>query len=231
MERHTILPRLKIRMLHRLNCPKKHYMSDKKIDTFEKDEFPEGKEEDIVSVAIRNKNSITYVKFGEQFCIGDIQGACKLLENKSFEVNLKSLVSDIQEVFPVACDVQILGSKATNSKSFHSHSDRGNLFIIQAIGDTAWIVFKNRISSMLSYFYNKPEKEVLTPDLEVTLSPGDLLYIPPATYHVATPSIPRLSMSIPCTPLDAYVYLKNILPGFDQNIINQLCPDVNKYEF
>ena len=145
--------------------------------------------------------------------------------------NLKSLVSDIQEVFPVACDVQILGSKATNSKSFHSHSDRGNLFIIQAIGDTAWIVFKNRISSMLSYFYNKPEKEVLTPDLEVTLSPGDLLYIPPATYHVATPSIPRLSMSIPCTPLDAYVYLKNILPGFDQNIINQLCPDVNKYEF
>ena len=46
-----------------------------------------------VLAAVRNKNSVTYVKFGEQFCINDIQGACKLLRDKSFEVNLKSLVS------------------------------------------------------------------------------------------------------------------------------------------
>ena len=46
-----------------------------------------------VLAKVRNKNSVTYVKFGEQFCIGDIQGACKLLEDKSFKVNLKSLVS------------------------------------------------------------------------------------------------------------------------------------------
>ncbi len=46
-----------------------------------------------VLAAVKNKNSVTYVKFGEQFCIGDIQGACKLLEAKSFQVNLKSLVS------------------------------------------------------------------------------------------------------------------------------------------
>ena len=46
-----------------------------------------------VLAAVRNKNSITYVKFGEQFCIGDIQGACKLLKDKSFQVDLKSLVS------------------------------------------------------------------------------------------------------------------------------------------
>ena len=46
-----------------------------------------------VLAAVRNKNNITYVKFGEQFCVGDIQGACKLLQNKSFRVNLMSLVS------------------------------------------------------------------------------------------------------------------------------------------
>ena len=46
-----------------------------------------------VLAAVRNKNSVTYVKFGEQFCIGDIHGACRLLEDKSFQVNLKSLVS------------------------------------------------------------------------------------------------------------------------------------------
>ena len=45
-----------------------------------------------VLAAVRNKNTVTYVKFGEQFCIDDIQGAFKLLEEKSFQVNLKSLV-------------------------------------------------------------------------------------------------------------------------------------------
>ena len=46
-----------------------------------------------VLAAVKDKNNVTYVKFGEQFCIGDIQGAYKLLEDKSFQVNLKSLVS------------------------------------------------------------------------------------------------------------------------------------------
>ena len=46
-----------------------------------------------VLAAVRNKHNITYVKFGEQFCIGDIQGVSKLLEDKSFKVNFKSLVS------------------------------------------------------------------------------------------------------------------------------------------
>ena len=46
-----------------------------------------------VLAAVRNKNTVTYVKFGEQFCISDLKGACRLLENKSFQVNLKSLVS------------------------------------------------------------------------------------------------------------------------------------------
>jgi len=143
--------------------------------------------------------------------------------------NLKSLVSDIQEAFPVACDIHIYGSKGTNSKSFKPHSDRPNNFIIQAIGDTDWIVFKNRISSILPYNNYELEEELLTPALEVTLSPGDLLYIPPKTYHVALPSMPRLSMSIPCISLDNFFELQKYLPKFDQ-VIGQIPVDVNKYE-
>ena len=146
--------------------------------------------------------------------------------------NLKSLVSNIQETFPVACDIHIYGSKGTNSKSFDPHSDRPNNFIIQAIGDTDWIVFKNRVSNILlysNYILHEPKKEELIPALEVTLSPGDLLYIPPRAYHAALPSMPRLSMSIPCVSLD-YFDLQNHLPGFDQ-VVNRLPPDVNKYEF
>tara|TARA_B100001013_G_scaffold343922_1_gene272743 strand:+ start:1349 stop:2095 length:747 start_codon:yes stop_codon:yes gene_type:complete len=144
--------------------------------------------------------------------------------------NLKSLVSDIQKTFPVACDIHIYGSKG-NSKSFIPHSDRPNNFIIQAIGDTDWIVFKNRVSNILlwdNYANYEPKRGELTPALEVTLSPGDLLYIPPRTYHAALPSMPRLSMSIPSIPLD-YKDLLQIHPNLDQ-IVNQLAPDVNKYE-
>ena len=46
-----------------------------------------------VLAAVKNNDSVTYVKFGDQFCVGDIFGVSKLLEEKSFQVNLKSLVS------------------------------------------------------------------------------------------------------------------------------------------
>ena len=143
--------------------------------------------------------------------------------------NLKSLISDIQETFPVACDIHIYGSKGTNSNPFEPHSDRPNTFIIQAIGDTDWIVFKNRIGSVLQYHNHPPEKEALIPALEVTLSPGDLLYIPPRTYHVALPSMPRLSMSIPCTSLDNFFGLRKYIPEFTQ-LMEQIPVDANKYE-
>ena len=46
-----------------------------------------------VLAAVRNNDAVTYVKFGEQFCVGDILGVSKLLKDKSFQVNLKSLVT------------------------------------------------------------------------------------------------------------------------------------------
>ncbi len=46
-----------------------------------------------VVAAVKSDQSITYVKFGDQFCVGDISGAAKLLESNSFQVNLRSLVS------------------------------------------------------------------------------------------------------------------------------------------
>ena len=46
-----------------------------------------------VIAEVNHNGSVTYVKFGDQFCIGDVSGASKLLQEKSFEINLKSLVS------------------------------------------------------------------------------------------------------------------------------------------
>ncbi len=46
-----------------------------------------------VIAAVRNNESVTYVKFGDQFCVGDIIGVSKLLKEKSFQVDLKSLIT------------------------------------------------------------------------------------------------------------------------------------------
>jgi len=46
-----------------------------------------------VLAAVKSSESITYVKFGDQFCVSDINGAAKLLESNSFNVNLQPLVS------------------------------------------------------------------------------------------------------------------------------------------
>ena len=46
-----------------------------------------------VLAAVRNNDSTTYVKFGDQFCVGDILGVSKLLSDKSFQVNLKSMIA------------------------------------------------------------------------------------------------------------------------------------------
>ena len=46
-----------------------------------------------VLAAVKSNESVTYVKFGDQFCVSDINGAAKLLESNSFNVNLQSLVS------------------------------------------------------------------------------------------------------------------------------------------
>ena len=164
---------------------------------------------------------LDYVNNGSTF---QICGCCILNDN------LKSLVSDIQEAFTGACDIRIYGSKNGDTKAFPPHADRPFTFIIQADGDTDWIVFKNRISNMLLHEYYEPKREELIPALEVTLSPGDLLYIPPRAYHCALPSMPRLSMSIPCISFDSFYYLQNYVPDFYQ-IVNRLATDTNKYEF
>jgi hypothetical protein len=90
----------------------------------------------------------------------------------------------------------------SGSKSFKVHEDIPSNFILQIEGVTSWTVFENRASTLVASGYRPTDEEIqkFVPALTVDLHPGDLLYIPARTYHVAMPETKRLSISIPCWP-------------------------------
>lgn len=84
--------------------------------------------------------------------------------------------------------------------SFPIHDDYPANFIIQVEGTTKWKVFNNRISYLhkTGTMNGRLRDEDLDVAIEVTLEPGDALYIPSRMFHVAYPTEKRLSISIPC---------------------------------
>lgn len=111
----------------------------------------------------------------------------------------QELLKTFEMIFDIDCAIHVYGG-LSGSKSFKIHDDYPSNFIIQIEGSTDWRVYKNRISSMLKTGTDQHliKHENLEVDLEVTLNPGDALYIPSRAYHCASPNGKRLSMSIPC---------------------------------
>ena len=84
--------------------------------------------------------------------------------------------------------------------SFRVHEDTSNNFIMQIEGETQWTVYKNRCAEIVKDFTinDKPDIiDTLEVAIDTILKPGDVIYIPPRTYHRASPSGKRLSVSIP----------------------------------
>jgi len=112
-----------------------------------------------------------------------------------FDDKTNQFLYELESNFYSASDIHVYGGLG-NANSFNIHCDETCNFIIQVEGTTPWVVYKNSysfVSSIDSYFPNESE---VVPELEVELSPGDLLYIPAWRYHKASPRGNRLSMSI-----------------------------------
>lgn len=128
----------------------------------------------------------------------------------------QELLNTFERIFDIDAAIHVYGG-LDGSKSFKIHDDYPCNFIIQVEGSTNWKVYKNRISSL--YKTGKDQHtlhdNMLEVDIEVTLNPGDALYIPSRAYHCAFPEGKRLSMSIPCWPR---------MPGSNQT------PDRNYYK-
>ena len=118
----------------------------------------------------------------------------------TFNNNINEIVKAIEEIFPVLCDVHVYGGLTSSSKSFNPHVDIPSNFIIQIDGSTEWKIYKNYGSDLIKQeLINSVERNSqLEIDFEVTLNPGDLIYIPSRKFHAAFPSNKRISLSIPC---------------------------------
>jgi len=128
----------------------------------------------------------------------------------------QKLLSLFEQMFDIDAAIHVYAG-LSGSKSFHIHDDYPCNFIIQVEGQTDWKIYKNRISSLYKTGTQQHilKDELLEVDIEVTLEPGDALYIPSRAYHCAFPKDRRLSMSIPCWPR---------MPGSNQT------PDRNYYK-
>ena len=144
-----------------------------------------------------------HVQQNKPFIIDFVKGGYTFVISKASILNekLKSLTSSIQHSFYVSADIHIYGSKGSGV-SFTPHADTPANFMIQVEGETEWVVFKNRVSDLLNLNIDNIPKNKLEPMLETKLKPGDLLYVPSRYYHCALPKSPRMSISIPCLPLN-----------------------------
>lgn len=134
------------------------------------------------------------------------EGATLLINNYGlYSLNTMELMNIFETLFEVNSDIHVYcGLEGSNS--FPVHEDNPNNFIIQVEGKTRWKVFENRLSSLYvtGKMFNNLKEENLNLAIDVELEPGDVLYIPARTYHCAYPTEKRLSMSIPCWPVDQH---------------------------
>jgi ribosomal protein L16 Arg81 hydroxylase len=102
----------------------------------------------------------------------------------------------------------------SSSKSFKIHSDEPSNFILQVEGRCHWRVYENRMSHLIDWPAQKMDidESQLRVAIDVTMEPGDVLYIPQRQYHCAFPEDRRISMSIPC-----FSRKKNDKPSVDRN--------------
>tara|TARA_B100000287_G_scaffold175728_1_gene165733 strand:+ start:10010 stop:10699 length:690 start_codon:yes stop_codon:yes gene_type:complete len=108
-------------------------------------------------------------------------------------------LGEVEKIFNGQCAMHLYAGIGECS-SFRVHEDMPSNFIIQVEGETQWTVYKNRCAEIVKDFTinDKPDIiDTLEVAIDTILKPGDVIYIPPRTYHRASPSGKRLSVSIP----------------------------------
>ncbi len=113
-----------------------------------------------------------------------------------------AMIDEIETVFEGAhADVHLYMSLKKSSSGYNAHRDRPqHKLYLQVIGSTMWKVFShsNDLDDEIVSVKEEDEWRYLKQEKEFTLEAGDMLYMPPATFHkVRNEDGPRISLSIP----------------------------------
>lgn len=98
-----------------------------------------------------------------------------------------------------------LYASLAGSNSYNPHCDPYSNFVFQIDGETDVVIYKNKACQLMDHdipilINNEHRKEIIDGfeiDEEITLKPGDMLYIPNRVYNWFKPKTNRLSLSFP----------------------------------
>lgn len=98
------------------------------------------------------------------------------------------------------CDLHVYLSPSREASALRTHCDKPQQkFYLQMVGNTHWTIFKRKDPEALRDVQVIPEADIpdhFDVELDVVLTPGSLIYMPPDTFHrVQLMGTPRISLS------------------------------------
>jgi len=126
-------------------------------------------------------------------------GASIVLHNMShLNPGVAELIADIEATFPgMSADAHLYISPRASASGYQVHKDLPqHKLYLQVLGSTDWTVYRG--TDPRRSMSVEEASSALEVDIQVTLTPGSLLYLPPGVFHRAeNPAGPRISLSIP----------------------------------
>ncbi len=162
-----------------------------------------------------NKYSVEEGPFGEEaFTSEKYTFACH---------NLNTLSADFFELekcvdfIPKWLFDDVMGTLSNTGATIGAHIDKYNVFILQGTGRRLWKLQENP-----DHTYD-PDKQLkilknFKPNIEWTLEPGDMIYIPSSVAHEGTSLEDSLSYSIGFKSIEDQIVLDNFLTDCLENI-------------
>lgn len=112
-----------------------------------------------------------------------------------------ALIDEIERYLEgTRADMHLYVSLMDKGTGYSAHRDRPHKIYLQVVGSTLWQTFShnNTVAEDIDHIVGAEEDRYLTREMEFTLEPGDVLFMPPRTFHkVRNHFGPRISFSIP----------------------------------
>ncbi|MEO0367219.1 MAG: cupin domain-containing protein [Pseudomonadota bacterium] len=161
----------------------------------------------VASQAVWSNASLQKSQFNESLAAGH---SFMLSNSSQINPQMAAFIDELESFFEadkVHADVHLYVSTSTSGKSYNVHRDKPqHKILLQAYGETIWQLYdaKKEMPEHLVALADDEKDEWLEQVAEFALTEGDLLYMPPGTFHkVAAVNKPRISISIPFFGMEA----------------------------